>query len=60
MQEGWLLHRSIHQERSTPFLNKTKRQTGPEPPLPSPWCPHVHPRLWHRPGARLPSLPQAP
>ena len=28
MQEGWLLHRSIHQERSTPFLDKTRRQTG--------------------------------
>lgn len=40
MQEGWLLHRSIHQQRSTPFLDKTRRQTGPESPLPSPWCPH--------------------
>lgn len=25
MQEAWLLHRSIHQQRSTPFLDKENR-----------------------------------
>uniref|UniRef100_A0A8C3JLA0 Uncharacterized protein n=1 Tax=Calidris pygmaea TaxID=425635 RepID=A0A8C3JLA0_9CHAR len=45
MQESWLLHRSIHQERSTLFLDKTRRKIEPEPPLPSPWCLHAHPGL---------------
>lgn len=28
VQEGWLLPRSIHQERDTPFLDQTRRQAG--------------------------------
>lgn len=52
-----MLHWSIHQERSTPFLDKTRRQTGPESPLPSLWCLRVPPRLQRSPGARLPSSP---
>lgn len=54
MQEGWLLPKSIHQERSTPFLDKTSRQTGAAS-LPSPRCPRVAPRLQHpEPGCPHP------
>lgn len=30
---------------STTFLDKTRRETGPEAPLPSLWYSHVHPKL---------------
>lgn len=58
MQDSWLLCRNIQQQGTTPFLEDTTRQTGPEPP-PPPQEPGCHPCARHC-ELPLPSVRQSP